>query len=381
MECSPVFLWNYQTDAEVVINQGGTSSGKTYSILQVLFIRAIEKPGLVITVCGQDIPNLKRGAIRDAKTIVSTTPEIAAQIQSYNGTDKIFTFKNGSIIEFTSYDDSQDAKNGKRDYLFINEANGVPYEIYHELQVRTRKQVFIDYNPNVAFWVHEKLLPLINDPESPTKVVRFISNYTHNKFLDSTTIKRIEAMKSDPVLWWVYGLGYTGKVKGLIFPKWEQAFKFPEEANDIAYGLDFGFSESKCALTRNGIYDRCLYSQQLIYETELGNTELIEKIKALNLGRIPIYADSAEPKSIAELRKAKINVVPVNKGTDSVQFSIRKINEYDAFRVIGLDFMREVSIYAYKNGVPVKKDDHLIDATRYYVLGTAGRVSTSFKMY
>jgi len=99
MKCNPVFYWNYETNAEVIINQGGTGSSKTYSILQVLFLKAIEHAGSVITVAGQDIPNLKRGAIRDAKTIVSNTPEIAQHIVGYNGTDKIYNFKNGSIIE------------------------------------------------------------------------------------------------------------------------------------------------------------------------------------------------------------------------------------------------------------------------------------------
>jgi phage terminase large subunit len=381
MKTNPVFYWNYETDADVIINQGGSSSSKTFSILQVLFLKAIEVGGTIITVAGQDIPNLKRGAIRDAKTIVSTTPEIAQHIKSYNGTDKIFNFNNGSIIEFTSYDDWQDAKNGKRDYLFVNEANGVPFEVYHELQMRTRKQVFIDYNPNAAFWVHDRLIPYINDPKSTMKIVRFISNYTHNKFLDSVTIKRIEAMKDDPVLWRVYGLGYTGKVKGLVFPKWEQAFVFPDECNKISYGLDFGFSESKAALTMCGIYDRCLYAKQLIYETELGNGELIEKMKALNVGRLPVYADSAEPKSIAEIKKAGINIIPINKANDATNFSIRKINEYDAVKVIGLDFYKEVSTYAYKGDKPIKQNDHLIDALRYYVLGIEGRVSNKFTIF
>ena len=381
MKTNPVFYWNYETDADVIINQGGSSSSKTFSILQVLFLKAIEVGGTIITVAGQDIPNLKRGAIRDAKTIVSTTPEISQHIKSYNGTDKIFNFNNGSIIEFTSYDDWQDAKNGKRDYLFVNEANGVPFEVYHELQMRTRKQVFIDYNPNAAFWVHDRLIPYINDPKSTMKIVRVISNYTHNKFLDSVTIKRIEAMKDDPVLWRVYGLGYTGKVKGLVFPKWEQDFVFPDECNKISYGLDFGFSESKAALTLCGIYDRCLYAKQLIYETELGNGELIEKMKALNVGRLPVYADSAEPKSIAEIKKAGINIIPINKANDATNFSIRKINEYDAVKVIGLDFYKEVSTYAYKGDKPIKQNDHLIDALRYYVLGIEGRVSNKFTIF
>lgn len=386
MKTNPIFKWNLETDADVVINQGGTSSSKTYSILQVLFFRAMQyvrddkNLRFVITVCGQDMPNLKVGALRDAKQIVATTPEIKDSIQSFNSTDKIFYFKNGAEMEFKSYDDMQDAKSGKREYLFINEANGVPYEIYEQLQLRTTKQVFIDYNPNAAFWVHNKLVPLINDPEAKIKVVRFISNYTHNKFLDPITIKRIEAMRSDKNLWRVYGLGYTGKVKGLIFPKWEQAFKFPDDANRIAYGLDFGFSESSCALCKVGIYDRMIYAKQLVYETELANSELIEKIKSFGIHREPIYADSAEPKSIAELKKAGLNVIPINKGGDSIQFSINKINEYDAVNVIGLDFVKEISTYAYKNGKPIKQNDHLLDAMRYYILGTEGRVSNKFTL-
>jgi phage terminase large subunit len=125
MQTSPVFLWNYQSDADIVINQGGTSSGKTYAILQVLFIRAINEPGVVITIAGQDMPNLRVGAIRDAQSIVADNEAIKMQVVSYNSTEKIYKFKNSSLIEFKSYDDWQDAKSGKRDYLFVNEANGL----------------------------------------------------------------------------------------------------------------------------------------------------------------------------------------------------------------------------------------------------------------
>jgi phage terminase large subunit len=167
-------------------------------------------------------------------------------------------------------------------------------------------------------------------------------------------------------------------VKGLVFPKWEQAFEFPEQANKIAYGLDFGFSESKAALTKCGIFDRCIYAKQIVYETELSNAELIERIKKAGIKREPIYADSAEPKSIAELKAAGLNVIPINKANDATVFSIRKINEFDALRVIGLDFLKEVSTYAYKGDKPIKQNDHLIDALRYYILGTEGRVSNKF---
>ena len=143
---------------KVVVNQGGTSSGKTWNILDVLFVLAIQQRGIVITVVGQDIPNLKKGAYRDAKRIWADNATYRAWFGKPNESDRIFTAANGSIIEFTSYQDEQDAKSGKRDYLFVNEANGIPYEIYWQLQIRTKKKIFIDYNPSARFWVHDKVI-------------------------------------------------------------------------------------------------------------------------------------------------------------------------------------------------------------------------------
>ena len=111
---------NIQSDARVLVNQGGTSSGKTYSIMQVLFELGYEEPNQIITVVGQDIPNLKVGAYRDAKTIMSTNDDVAYYYPTINEGERIIKCKNGSIIEFKSYADAQDAKSGKRDYLFIN---------------------------------------------------------------------------------------------------------------------------------------------------------------------------------------------------------------------------------------------------------------------
>jgi phage terminase large subunit len=178
MKTSALFLWNLYPERYsnidikkrvICVNQGGTSSGKTYSILQVLFTLAITQPNQTITIVGQDIPNLKRGAIRDSQNIINSSDYIQSQITKYNSSDKIYYFKNNSIIEFASYENSQDAKNGKRDYLFINEANGIDYSIYSELELRTSKRIFIDYNPNFEFWVHNKVL-------SQNNVAYFISN-------------------------------------------------------------------------------------------------------------------------------------------------------------------------------------------------------------
>lgn len=155
----PALFWeNYMSRKKVVVNQGGTSSGKTWNILDVLFVLAIQQKGIVITVVGQDIPNLKKGAYRDAKRIWSESPTYRAWFGKPNESDRIFTAANGSIIEFTSYQDEQDAKSGKRDYLFVNEANGIPYDIYWQLAIRTKYKIFLDYNPNSRFWVHDLLM-------------------------------------------------------------------------------------------------------------------------------------------------------------------------------------------------------------------------------
>jgi phage terminase large subunit len=194
-QTSVIFDRNYNSTAEVIINQGGTSSGKTYSILQVLCLKAIGENDQVISVVGQDVPNLKSGALRDMQTIVASSPDIQSWIKGYNASDRIYTFHNGSIIEFKSYQDSQDAKSGKRDYFFLNEANGISYEIYSELAMRTKKKVFIDYNPNARFWVHDKLI-------GKEGVELIISDHRHNPFLPDVIRKKIEAIRiEDEELW------------------------------------------------------------------------------------------------------------------------------------------------------------------------------------
>jgi hypothetical protein len=214
---SPLFKINHEAPERVIVNQGGTASGKTYSILQVLFVIAIMTPGQVITVVGQDIPNLKKGAYRDAKMIWANSPALQAWCGKPNETERVFTFLNGSLIEFTSYTDEQDAKSGKRDYLFVNEANGVKYEIFRQLDIRTRKKVFIDYNPSARFWVHEELI-------GKPGVRLVISDHRHNPFLSREEHEKIEGIK-DPQFFKVYARGLTGKIEGLLFPEDDLRFE------------------------------------------------------------------------------------------------------------------------------------------------------------
>lgn len=207
---SPVFEANKVSKSRVVINQGGTSSSKTYSIIQLLFILAIES-SCIITVAGQDIPNLKKGALRDALAIYNNTPTLKKFVSGYNKTERIFEFYNGSIMEFNSYTDEQDAKSGKRDYLFVNEANGISWEVYWQLDIRTRRQIFIDYNPSCKFWVHDNL---IGKPNAQL----IISDHRHNPFLTKEEHEKIEGI-ADRDYWKVYARGLTGKIEGLLFPE------------------------------------------------------------------------------------------------------------------------------------------------------------------
>lgn len=232
-----LYLSNLNSKGKTVINQGGTSSGKTFSILQVLFSIAVSEAKQIITVVGQDMPNLKVGAIRDANDIVGNSEQLKSLLaKPFNKSDKIFEFKSGSIIEFKSYDNFQDAKSGKRDYLFCNEANGIPFPIYSELDLRTRKKTFLDYNPNAEFWVHEKL---IGQPD----VELIISDHRHNPFLSQAQREKIEGLKEkDYELWRVYARGLTGKIEGLIFRNWSLCEAIPIDAKYIGSGMDFGFT-------------------------------------------------------------------------------------------------------------------------------------------
>lgn len=369
-EPSPIFEWNWNCDKNIVINQGGTSSGKTYSILQVLMLRALSEPNQIITVAGQDIPNLKAGAMRDIERILDTTKLFASQLASHNRTDKQYKFKNSSLIEFKSYDNAQDAKNGKRDYLFVNEANGVPYDVFEELQVRTSRQVFIDYNPTAPFWAHHKLI-------GRADVQLFISNFTHNPFLDATIKAKIIAYKNtDPERWKVYGLGKTGSVQGVIFDRITWVSMLPDELRNISWGLDFGYTNDPTALVQTGELRGERWAKLHLYDTGLLNSSIIEQLKELGIKRSDtIYADSADPKSIAEIRAAHFNIKPAPKGKDSVIWGIDKIKEMPLNLVQDANFKAEALNYQWQqiNGLwtnkPIDKYNHAWDALRYAIAG------------
>lgn len=337
-------------------------------MLQVLALRALER-NCIITVAGQDIPNLKAGALRDfEERILPNWDAVRAQIKAYNKTDRKFTFKNGSVLEFKSYKDRQDAKSGKRDFLFINEAQGVPYEVAFELIARTTTQVFVDYNPNAEFWVHDELLPRED-------AVRFISNYTHNPFISEQVRKEIERLKSDPMMWRVYGLGYTGKISGTIFPNVSvgDPETWPTILDREGYGLDFGFTNDPTALVKLGLSDGQIYGEQLIYETGLTAEDLVQKFERIGIkAHDRIFADAADPLMIETLRRKQYNVRAAKKGADSIRTGIDLLKQYPIIlHPNSRDWRDEAKKYIWNPKDPTRPVDfanHAWDAARYWAI-------------
>lgn len=367
----PLFHANMTSRKRIRVNQGGSSSGKTYSIMQVLFILAMQTCWQVITVVGQDIPNLKKGSYRDATTIRKNSKILQQWFPKVNEGERIFYCINGSIIEFCSFKDGQDAKNGKRDYLFVNEANGVSWDIYWQLAIRTRTAIFIDYNPSARFWVHEQLIGR-NDVEL------IISDHRQNYYLTDELHKMIEGIEDDE-LWKVYARGATGSISGLVFYNYNIVDALPprEEWKMSVYCLDYGFTNDPTTLQHLILAHGEIWTDELLYSTGMTNPMIAERAKAAGITRNDvIIADSAEPKSNAELRHLGLTVEACVKGADSIVNGIDILKRYKwnvTRNSVGL--RKELQNYKWKvtkdgvtTNIPVDCFNHAIDAIRYGAL-------------
>lgn len=374
---SPVYEWTAESDKKIIVQSGGTSSGKTYSVLQYLFSVACYKKNKVITVAGQDIPNLKKGAYRDAQEIVYNDPYLQSKLKFHNKSNREFQFHSGSVIEFNSYSDFQDAKSGKRDYLFVNEANGVPYEIFEELQVRTEVMAIIDFNPTARFWAHDKL-------QARDDVDWFNSTYRDNPFIADSIRQKIESYEpteenikrgtANKYRWQVYGLGKVGRLEGLVFPDFQTTTEWPQEYKWRVFGLDFGFTNDPTAFIEIRYAHGELYWREHIYETGLTNPDICKRLKRLrHEPTTKIVADSAEPKSIEEIKRGGFYAVGAEKGRDSVNQGIDAMRRYPIHvHASSKNLIEEFSSYTWKKdkdgnstNKPIDGFNHGIDAGRY----------------
>ena len=353
------------------LNEGGTSSSKTYSIIQLLIdIAFATKEFLTISIISESLPHLKRGCIRDFLKIMGDS----FNQSSWNKTESTYTFKN-AIIEFFSADDSKRLRGGRRDILYINECNNVSYDSYRELDIRTRLFTFLDWNPVSEFWVHDN--GLHNEPEN---------RYIHSTYLDAKpvlpaeVVRNIESNKDKDPNWWnVYGLGKIGNVEGLVHSKFSQIDTMPD-GGIVCFGLDFGFTNDPTALVVNKIIGENLYSDLLIYENGLTNIDIANIMQTqIHMRKYfdEIFADSAEPKSIEEIRRYGWNIKGCPKGPDSVLSGIQKINQFNQYWTKrSVEAIKEMRNYRYikdKDGKltnkPIDLFDHAIQARQYGVIG------------
>ena len=360
---------------DLVVHQGGSSSGKTYGILQYLFSVGAANPNEIITVVGQDIPNLKVGAYRDAQNILDDSEALRDwyPAELHNKSNRSFRCVNGSLVEFNSYSDEQDAKSGKRQRLFVNEANGVPYEVFEQLRMRTTKQVIIDFNPSAEFWAHKRLQEA-HWVITSFRDNAFISPAVRERILSyEPTKENIERGTADKYRWDVYGLGKVGRLEGLVLPNWERG-RFPDDYKWRIYGLDFGYTNDPTALVEIRLHRGNLHVKEHLYRSGLTNQDISREMERIGIDRNElIIADSAEPKSIEEINRMGWHIRGAIKGKDSINQGIDILKRYKLI-VEGENIAKELNSYIWakdRNGnllnKPIDSFNHCIDAMRYAV--------------
>jgi phage terminase large subunit len=283
----------------------------------------------------------------------------------WSKTDYTYTFETGSKLEFFSADQPSKVRGPRRDRLFVNEGNNIPYEAWDQLLVRTRQYAIVDWNPTNEYWWYTDVMPNRTD-------IDFITlTYKDNEALDASIVADIESHKNNKGWWAVYGLGQLGEVEGKIFKDWRIIDEIPHEARLERYGLDFGYSNDPTAIVAIYYYNGGYILNEITYQKGLSNKQIADILN--NQPRALVMADSAEPKSIDELSLYGVNVLPVPKGQGSVNQGIqyvqdqkisitkRSINGIKEYRNYMWDTDRDGNII----NKPIDMWNHFLDATRY----------------
>lgn len=345
--------------------QGGTSASKTISVLLVLINKAqSDKTGTMTSIISESVPHLRRGAIRDFTNIMQQ--HNYWKEASWNKSDSIYTFETGSQIEFFSADQSDKLRGGRRDRCFINEANNITLDAFDQLEVRTKEFIFLDWNPTHEFWFYTDVLGNRKDIEHLTLT------YKDNEALSSEIVSSIEARKNRKSWWKVYGLGQLGEISGKIYKNWTIIEAIPEEARLIRYGLDFGYTNDPSTFVAIYKWNDSYVLDEILYQKGMSNKAIAEVIKSQENNFI-VGADSAEPKSIDEIRSYGCNIVGVKKGGGSVMNGIQYVQDQKIFVTNrSTNIIKEYRNYLWKvdkNGTvlnePEHEFSHSMDAIRY----------------
>lgn len=343
--------------------RGGSRSGKTFNICIWLVVYCLRNTGKTISIVRKNYPSLKGSVMRDFI-------EVLEMFNKYNPNDlhkqEMYYTLNGNTIEFLNADDEQKLRGRSRDIAFINEANELNRDEYTQIAIRTREKIIIDYNPSdLHSWIY--------DEEEKDTCYWFKTNYKDNSFIQQAVIDEIEALKDkDENLYRVFTLGERGIARELVFTKFTEEKEIPKEAKLLGYGLDFGFKDPNSLVSVYKLQEH-LYFKELIYDSNLTISDLIYRMKQLDLNRTDnIWADSANPSAIEEIRRNGFNIKPTSKTT--IQYGLDLLYRHYIHIVDSPNIVREFNSYKYKTdkdgrilGVPEDKNNHSIDAIRYCV--------------
>ena len=367
LQTNVVFRHLQNSDSRIVIEQGGTRSGKTYNILIwiLTYCLAPENTGQIITICRKTFPAVRATVMRDFFEIIERAG--VYDPETHNKSSNEYRL-GGNMIEFISLDQPQKVRGRKRNLLYLNEANEVDFESWQQLIMRTSGKVIIDYNPSMEYhWIYDKVIPR-DDAEF------YKTTYLDNPFLSKTLIDEIERLKqTDEQYWQIYGLGERGQSKAIIFQH-NEVDMIPEGASLISAGMDFGFTNDPTTLVLAYRKDLDLYFEELVYQTGLTNRDIHHKLRTIGFDkRTEIFADSAEPKSIKELQLFGWNIKPTAKGRDSVMAGIDMLKRYRLnVTKSSINLIKELRNYKFVEDIngrvlnkPIDENNHAIDAVRY----------------
>ena len=361
---------NLNANTRIVVNQGGTRSSKTYSLAQLIILKALQEQGKVYTICRKTLPALKGTAYKDFFNILEE--HNLYNPDKHNKSELTYKLNNNEI-EFISVDMPQKIRGRKRHILWLNEANEFRFEDWVQLSLRTTENIYLDFNPSDPYsWIYDKVM----NREDCTFIK---STYLDNPFLPDETIKEIERLKDlDSNYWKIYGLGDIAQPTETIFRQFEICNSVPNESELIAIGMDFGYSNDPTAIVEVFKLNDNLYINELVYSKGLTNQDIAQRLRELDITRqTEIIADSAEPKSIEELYRQGFNIKGAKKGADSINMGIDVLRRFKLhITKNSTNALNEFKYYKWltdKNGHIVNKpatnqQDHLIDAVRYTAL-------------
>ena len=344
------------------IIQGGSSAGKTIAILLILIERCQAEKNLLVSVVSESFPHLRRGSVRDFLNIMET--QELYNDNSWNKSEMIYQFPSGSKIEFFSADQPGKVRGPRRTDLFLNECNNISFEVYTQLAIRTTGSIYLDYNPVSSFWVHEEVIPKQEHDF-------LILTYRDNEGLSPSIVQEIESRKNRAGWWKVYGEGVLGEIEGKIYNNWAIIDEIPHEARLERYGLDFGYTNDPTAIVAIYYYNGGYILDEIIHQKGLSNKQIADTM--VNLKKALVVADSAEPKSIDEIKSFGVNIIATEKGKDSVRQGIQVVQDQQ----ISITRQSVNGIKAYynylwkvdKDGRNLNQPDHLfsdfMDAARY----------------